>query len=83
MRVRVEGQVVVNGVDEAVNAALAGLGIAFVLEDMIVDKLRDKRLVRVLDDWCPPFPGYHLHYTTRRQPSAAFKIVVDALRYRT
>lgn len=82
VRVRVEGQVVVNGIDEAISAALAGLGIAFVLEDTITDKLRDKSLVRVLEDWCPPFSGYHLYYTTRRQPSAAFSIIVDALRHR-
>jgi DNA-binding transcriptional LysR family regulator len=82
VRVRVEGQVVVNGIDEAISAALANLGIAFVLEDTIVDMVRDKRLVRVLEDWCPPFSGDHLYYKTRRQPSAAFSIVVDALRHR-
>jgi DNA-binding transcriptional LysR family regulator len=82
VRVRVEGQVTINGLYESVTAALAGLGIAFVLDDVVADHVRDGRLVRVLEDWTPPFPGYHLYYTTRRQPSAAFSLVVDALRYR-
>jgi DNA-binding transcriptional LysR family regulator len=82
VRVRVEGQVTVNGIDESINAALAGLGIAFAIEDTTVEHVRAGRLVRVLEDWTPPFPGYHLYYTTRRQLSAAFSLVVDALRYR-
>ncbi len=44
--------------------------------------LAEGRLVRVLEDWCPPFPGYHLYYPSRRQSSAAFAVLVDALRYR-
>jgi len=82
LRVRVEGQVTVNGMDESISAALAGLGIAFVLDDTILVHVRAGRLVRVLEDWTPLFPGYHLYYPTRRQASAAFSLVVDALRYR-
>lgn len=82
VKVRVEGQLTVNGIDETVNAAVAGFGVAFVLEDAILEHVRARRLVRVLEDWTPPFPGYHLYYTSRRQASAAFQLVVDALRYR-
>ncbi|HEY4183243.1 MAG TPA: LysR family transcriptional regulator [Kofleriaceae bacterium] len=82
VRVRVEGQLTVSSTEEAVIGALAGLGIALVLEDLALDHLKSGRLVRVLEDWTPPFPGYHLYYTTRRQASAAFSLVVDALRHR-
>jgi DNA-binding transcriptional LysR family regulator len=82
LNVRVEGQLTVNGLDEQVSAALAGFGVAFVLEDAIAAHVRDGRLVRVLDDWTPPFAGYHLYYPSRRQASPAFSLVVDALRYR-
>ena len=61
---------------------LAGFGLACVLEDQTEAYVADGRLVRVLEDWCPPFPGYHLYYPSRRQPSAAFALLVDALRYR-
>jgi DNA-binding transcriptional LysR family regulator len=66
----------------AVRAAVDGLGLAWVLEDLVGDELSDGILVRVLADWCPPFAGYHLYYPSRRQPSAAFTLVVEALRYR-
>jgi DNA-binding transcriptional LysR family regulator len=82
LKVRVEGQLTVNGLDESISAALAGFGIAFVLEDTIERHLRDGRLVRALEDWTPPFSGYHLYYPSRRQASPAFSLVVDALRYR-
>lgn len=82
IKVRVEGQVTVNGSDECVNAAVAGLGVAFVIEDVALPRLRDGSLTRVLEDWTPPFRGYHLYYASRRQPSPAFHLVVDALRYR-
>ncbi|HUJ57535.1 MAG TPA: LysR family transcriptional regulator [Kofleriaceae bacterium] len=82
LKVRVEGQVTVNGIDEQVSAALAGFGVAFVLEDAVLQHLRAGSLVRVLEDWTPPFSGYHLYYPSRRQASPAFSLVVDALRYR-
>ena len=82
VKVRVEGQVTVNGMDECVAAAIAGFGIAFVIEDVVAAPVRDGRLVRVLEDWTPPFAGYHLYYANRRQPSPAFSLVVEALRYR-
>ena len=65
-----------------VRAALDGVGLACVLEDLVVDQVAGGSLVRVLADWCPPFAGYHLYYPSRRQPSAAFAVLVEALRYR-
>jgi DNA-binding transcriptional LysR family regulator len=82
LKVRVEGQLTVNGIDETISAALAGFGVAFVLEDTITKHVHDRRLVRVLEDWTPPFAGYHLYYPSRRQASPAFSLVVDALRDR-
>ena len=61
-------------------AALAGVGIVLLPEDELDPHLSDGSLVRVLDDWCPPFAGYHLYYPSRRQPSPAFSLVVKALR---
>ncbi|HEY5951927.1 MAG TPA: LysR family transcriptional regulator [Kofleriaceae bacterium] len=82
MKVRVEGQITVNGIDECVSAACADFGIALVVEDAVLPHLHDGRLVRVLEDWTPPFSGYHLYYPSRRQASPAFSLVVDALRHR-
>jgi DNA-binding transcriptional LysR family regulator len=82
LNVRVSGQMICNNSSAVVAAAQRGLGIAYLPEDMISDHLAKVSLVRVLGDWCPPFPGYHLYYPTKRQPSAAFKLLLDALRYR-
>lgn len=82
LNVRVEGQMTFNGFPQVVDAALAGMGLAFVLEDVVRRHIEDGKLVRVLEDWCEVFPGYHLYYPSRRQPSPAFALVVDALRYR-
>lgn len=82
VRIRVEGQIACNNVRMIVRAAIAGFGLCFMMEDMVSEHLADGSLVRVLEDWCPPFAGYHLYYPSRRQPSAAFAVLVDALRYR-
>ena len=82
LRVRVEGQLVFNATAPMLEAALAGLGLAYVTEDSVQTYLADGRLIRVLADWCPPYPGYHLYYPSRRQPTPAFTLLVDALRYR-
>lgn len=82
LRVRVEGQLVFNTAALAVKAALSGAGLACVTEDRVREDLAAGRLVRVLDDWCPPFSGYHLYYPSRRQHSSAFALLVEALRYR-
>jgi DNA-binding transcriptional LysR family regulator len=81
LKVRVEGQLVFNTLPLALHAALAGFGLAFVPEDLVQPHLAAGRLVRVLADWCPPFPGYHLYYPSR-QPTPAFAVLVEALRYR-
>lgn len=79
--VRVDGPLVVNTTpDHIVVAALDGLGIAFLPEEEFAPHLQDGRLIRVLEDWCPPFSGYHLYYPSRRQPSPAFLLVLNALR---
>ena len=83
LRVRVEGQLVVNASSPQLSAALAGLGLAYVPEDMIRQHVADGRLKRVLEDWCEPYTGYHLYYPSRRQSSAAFSLLVEALRYRS
>lgn len=80
VNVRVDGQVTCNTSPHIVLAALAGLGIAFLPEDEFAPHIEEGRLVRVLADWCPPFPGYHLYYPSRRQHSPAFSLVVEALR---
>jgi DNA-binding transcriptional LysR family regulator len=82
IRVRVDGQVAFNGSALIIEAAKAGLGIALVMEDLVRPALAERSLVRVLADWCAPFPGYHLYYPSRRQHSAAFALLVEALRYR-
>jgi DNA-binding transcriptional LysR family regulator len=82
LKVRVEGQVVFNNMALRLNAALDGLGLAYLPEDQVQTHLADGRLIRVLDDWCAPFPGYHLYYPSRRQPAPAFALLVEALRYR-
>ena len=82
IKVRVEGQVTFNGTTQMLNAALSGFGLAYVPEDLAQIYLARGRLKRVLDDWCPPYSGYHLYYPSRRQSSAAFTLLVDALRYR-
>lgn len=82
LKVRVEGQLVFNGMPQILNAALAGLALAYVPEDVAQPHMAAGRLKRVLEDWCPLFPGYQLYYTSRRQSSPAFSLLVDALRYR-
>lgn len=80
MNVRVDGPLIFNTTQPQVDAALAGLGITLLPEDELMPYLEDGRLVRVLEDWCPKFEGYHLYYPSRRQPSPAFTMVVQALR---
>jgi DNA-binding transcriptional LysR family regulator len=82
LKVRVDGQLVFNGAGQILNAALAGLGLAYLPEGMVQPHLRRGRLTRVLEDWCQPYPGYHLWYPSRRQSSAAFALLVNVLRYR-
>ena len=82
LNVRVEGQLTVNEIGLAREAACEGLGLAYLPEDYVEAAIRAGRLVRALEDWCPPFPGYHLYYASRRQQLAAFSLLVEELRYR-
>jgi DNA-binding transcriptional LysR family regulator len=82
LRVRVEGQLVYNTTAQMLNAAIAGLGLAYMPEGLVQPFVAKRRLKRVLEDWCLPYSGYHLYYPSRRQPSAAFALLVRALRYR-
>lgn len=83
LRVRVEGQLTFNGTAQLLNGALAGCGLAYVPEGLVEQHITKGRLKRVLADWCPPYSGYHLFYPSRRQSSAAFALVVNALRHRS
>jgi DNA-binding transcriptional LysR family regulator len=82
LNVRVDGQLMFNSGGLILEGALKGLGLAYLTEGHVQPYLSSGRLVRVLSDWCPPFSGYHLYYPSRRQPSPAFSLIVDALRYR-
>ena len=82
IKVRVEGQLTANDIAVISDAALQGIGIGFMPEDIARPHLESGTLVRVLADWTPPFPGYHIYYPSRRQHSTAFALLVDALRYR-
>jgi DNA-binding transcriptional LysR family regulator len=82
LNVRVDGQLVFNGAGPLLQAVLNGFGLAYLMERNVQPYVSDGRLVRVLSDWCPPFSGYHLYYPSRRQPSPAFSLLVEALRYR-
>ncbi|WP_275166841.1 LysR family transcriptional regulator [Citrobacter koseri] len=80
VNVRVDGQLIFNTSAHIVDAALAGLGIAFLPEKEFGSHIERRNLIRVLDEWCKPFPGYYLYYPSRRQPSPAFSLVMEALR---
>jgi DNA-binding transcriptional LysR family regulator len=83
LKVRVDGQLTFNATAQMLNAAIAGAGLTYVPEGLAQPHIAKGRLKRVLADWCPPYAGYHLYYPSRRQPSAAFALVVEALRYRS
>jgi DNA-binding transcriptional LysR family regulator len=81
VNVRVEGQLVFNNIAMRLQAALQGLGLAYMPEDQVQEHVAQGRLIRVLTDWCEPFSGYHLYYPSRRQSSPAFTLLREALRY--
>jgi DNA-binding transcriptional LysR family regulator len=82
LKARVEGQWTFNSSLPILRAAQSGCGLAFLPEDMVQKDVADGTLVRVLEDWCQPFPGYHLYYPNRREHSSAFGVIADALRYK-
>lgn len=81
LRVRVDGQLILNSLPQRIDAAENGLGLAYVPEDAVQDALAESRLVRVLEAWCPAFTGYHLYYPSRRQHTTAFALLIAALRH--
>jgi DNA-binding transcriptional LysR family regulator len=81
LRVRVDGQFIVNGIAPMLVAALDGCGVGYLPLDLVQPHIDTGALVQLLSDWTPPFAGYHLYYPSRRQPTAAFKVLVEALRY--
>lgn len=82
LNVRVDGPLIFNDMALIQKAAEAGMGLAFLMSDVAAPAIAEGRLVPVLEDWRPPFPGYHLYYPSRRQPTSAFSLLVEALRYR-
>lgn len=83
VKVKVDGQMVFNTLALRVRSALDGLGLAYMPEDQVQEHIDSGKLVRVLDDWCPAYPGYRLYYPSRRHPSAAFTLFLDAVRYQS
>jgi DNA-binding transcriptional LysR family regulator len=81
IKVRVTGQWIYNSISPIVRTALAGQGLGFLPEDAVAEHIADGRLIRVLDDWCQPYTGYHLYYPSRRQSSGALAVIVEALRH--
>ncbi|MBY3328692.1 LysR family transcriptional regulator [Rhizobium laguerreae] len=82
LQVRMNGPLILNDGLMLEAAALDGLALAYTFEDQVSKHVADGRLIRVLEDWCPPFPGYHLYYPSRRQHTAAFALFVEALRFK-
>jgi DNA-binding transcriptional LysR family regulator len=81
LRVRVDGQFIVNGIAPMLVATLDGCGVGYLPLDLVQPHIDTGELVQLLSDWTPPFAGYHLYYPSRRQPTAAFKVLLEALRY--
>jgi DNA-binding transcriptional LysR family regulator len=82
VNVRVEGQLVVNDIAIVRQGAVDGLGLCYLPRDYLQDHIDAGRLAPVLEDWCPPFPGYHLYYPSRRQQAPALAAFIAAVRYR-
>jgi DNA-binding transcriptional LysR family regulator len=80
LAVAVTGPLIVDDVDVLIRAAVDGLGLAFTLEEHVAAQLAQRTLVRVLEDWCPPFTGYFLYYPSRRQQPPALSALIEALR---
>jgi DNA-binding transcriptional LysR family regulator len=80
---RVSGQVTCNGAYQMLNAALSGYGLAFLPEELTQPCVDAGRLRRVMDDWCPAFPGLHAYYPSHRNSSRAMRLVIDAIRYKS
>ncbi len=81
LNVRVDGQFIINDSALAIRAAKSGHGLAYAFEDLILDDVKSGALVRLLEDWCPPFAGHHLYYPDRHDLPTAFSVVIEELRY--
>ena len=82
LQVRMNGPLIINDGQILEAAALDGLALAYTFESQVSQYIADGRLIRVLEDWCQPFPGFHLYYPSRRQHRAAFALLVEALRFK-
>lgn len=82
LKVRVDGQLTFNSLRQRIDAALTGFGLAYVPEDSVKNEIASGQLIRVLEEWCEPFPGYYLYYPSRKQHTTAFALLLDALRYK-
>ncbi|MBF7954800.1 LysR family transcriptional regulator [Rahnella victoriana] len=82
LKVRVDGQLTFNSLRQRIDAAVNGFGLAYVPEDSVASDIASGKLIRVLQDWCEPFPGYYLYYPSRKQHTTAFALLLDALRYK-
>jgi DNA-binding transcriptional LysR family regulator len=81
LEVRVSGQATFNSAYQMLNAAVGGVGLAFLPTEMAAPYIKDGRLLSVMEEWCPTFPALHAYYLSRRHTSRAFALVIDALRY--
>ncbi|TNV20735.1 LysR family transcriptional regulator [Buttiauxella sp. B2] len=82
LRVRVDGQLTFNSLRQRIDAAVVGLGLAYVPDDTVKEAIARGELVKVLEEWCTPFPGYYLYYPSRKQHTTAFSLFIEALRYK-
>ena len=80
LSVAVNGPLIVDDEEILVRAAVDGVGLAFVSDERVAPQLAGGALIRVLEDWCQPFPGFFLYYPSRRQQPAALSALIDALR---
>ena len=83
IRVKVEGQLILNSLPSRIDAAISGMGLVYVPEDCVEDAVAAGKLEKVLESWCAPFPGYYLYYPSRKQHTAAFARLIEALRYQS
>ncbi|QEL24372.1 LysR family transcriptional regulator [Bosea sp. F3-2] len=79
-QVAVQGSLILGDQGHILQAALAGMGVAYLFEMQVEQHLAEGRLVRVLDDWCPYYPGFHLYYPSRRQMPSTLRAFVDFVR---
>ncbi|ELO0970436.1 LysR family transcriptional regulator [Raoultella ornithinolytica] len=82
VRVRMEGQLLLNTIDLILDAAIDGHGLAYLPYDQVLQAIEEKKLTRVLEKFTPDLPGYHLYYPHRRHAGSAFSLFIDVLKYK-